>query len=74
MRVDVAKIRQLRLEHHFTLEHMAELLGYQHASSYHRAEVGVRQFKPHHIAMIALHFSVPMESLFLSEEVSDAVN
>lgn len=74
MRVDSAKIRQLRRDNRYTLDQMANLMGYKHASSYQRAETGLRQFKPEHIAIIAAHFSVPMESLFLADdEVTDTV-
>lgn len=70
MRVDLVKIRYLRLAHRLSTEHMANLLGYKHASSYYRAERGDRQFRPHQIAILASQFNVPMESLFLSDEVT----
>ncbi|WP_018132710.1 helix-turn-helix domain-containing protein [Effusibacillus pohliae] len=68
MKVDLQKIKRLRIENNLSLEDMAAYLGYKTATGYYYAESGRCKFKPHHIPMIANKFEIPMEQLFCEDE------
>lgn len=67
MRLDLAKIKELRIKNKISLKEMASLLGYETPTGYYYAESGRCKFKPNHIPLIAQKFQIPMEGLFLEE-------
>jgi len=63
-KVDLEKIKRLRLEKGLTQKKMADYLGYESDVSYMRLEKGARQIRADQIALIAEVLGVPLEDLF----------
>lgn len=64
-KVDLEKIKRLRLEKGLTQKKMADYLGYESDVSYMRLEKGARQIRADQIALIAEVLGVPLEDLFI---------
>lgn len=67
MKVNLDRIKQLRLQNRLSLTEMAHYLGYKTANGYFYTETGRCNFKPEHIPLIARRFDVPIIDLFFEE-------
>lgn len=74
MKLNIEKIKMLRLENKMTLMEMARLLGYKSPTGYFYIESGNRNFKPEHLPLISKHFGVSIDSLYLESEFANTAN
>lgn len=73
-RVHLKKIKKLRKEAGFSLEHMANLLGYESANGYYYLEIGRGKFSAEALAKVADTFGVSIGDLFFEEGITQMAN
>lgn len=72
-RVDLGKIKSLRIEAGKSIEDMSILLGYESANGYYYLERGRGKFSAEALAKVADEFGVPIAELFFTQNVTDTV-
>lgn len=64
--LNLVLIKQRRKEMRITLQEMAELLGYQDASTYYKLERGIQKIKADQIPLIANKLKLRMNEIFFA--------
>lgn len=73
MRVNLVEVKRLRKQNKMSQQEMAELLGYRGLWTYWRQENGEVPFTADQLYVIANHFHVPLESLYVQEIANNAI-
>ncbi|AFC28361.1 hypothetical protein PM3016_1436 [Paenibacillus mucilaginosus 3016] len=73
-KVNLRKIKQLRKEAKFSLDEMAQLLGYESPNGYYYLEIGRGKFSAEALAKVADKFGVPIDELFFIQDVTEMAN
>lgn len=73
-KVDLLKIKQLRKSSNFSLEEMAQKLGYDSPNGYYYLEIGRSKFSAETLAKVADIFHVSIEDLFFEKKVAKTTN
>lgn len=64
--VNLDVIRARRKEMRFTLQDMADVLGFKDASTYYKYEKGHYKFKANHIPILSTKLKLRMKEIFLA--------
>lgn len=62
--VNLQLIKQARLEKGYTLQDMADLMGFKNKTKYYRREVGEYNFKAEELPMISNLLNIPLKKIF----------
>lgn len=73
-KVDLEKIKKLRINAGLTLEEMSKKLGYESANGYYYLEKGRGTFSAEKLAMVADILGVDIRSLFFEDKVANMAN
>lgn len=72
-KVNLEKIKRLRKQHGYSLDKMAELLGYESPNGYYYLEIGRGKFPAETLSKVAGIFGVPITELFFDHEIAETV-
>lgn len=71
--VNLEKLKKMREDAGLTQEDVAKLLGYRSALGYHYIESGRCRLRADQAVVLAKRYNVPVEALFLADNITNAV-
>ncbi|MEC1716661.1 helix-turn-helix domain-containing protein [Schinkia azotoformans] len=74
LKVDIDKIKSLRISNGLSIEKMSTLLGYESPNGYYYLETGRNNFSAEKLAMVAGIFGLKIDELFFEKKVAKMAN